>query len=302
MSAGASSPSPSTDAERSGFWTENQPGFKFTDAVPGTPEFYAEVEAHRYGLEPAIPEMARFGEWRDRDVLEAGCGIATDGINFARRGARYTGVDFSDSAVALARNRFELEGVEGRIEQASIAALPAADASLDLVYSNGVIHHLPETGDVVAEMHRVLRPGGTAIVMVYHRSSLNYWVNILVIRRLLALGLLVPGAAGALGRLTAERPDVLDGHRRLLDEHGLGYLRDRELFLSNNTDGPDNPLSKVYTRADARELFSAFSSVRTAVRFMNLRLYPAGDRLAATRLSRSLERRIGWHLWIEAVK
>lgn len=292
----------STDAQRSGFWTENQPGFRFTDETPGTPEFFAAVEAHRYALEPAIPELAGFEGWRDRDVLEAGCGIATDGINFARRGARYTGVDFSDSAVELARHRFELESLEGEIVQASIAALPVADCSQDLVYSNGVIHHLPETAEVVGEMHRVLRPGGVARVMVYHRDSLNYRFNILVIRRMLAAILLVPGAAELLGRLTAERPDVFEGHRRLLREHGARYLLDRQLFLDNNTDGPDNPLSKVYSRSDARDLFGGFSSVRTVVRFMNLRLYPQGDRLAATAISRQLERKIGWHLWIEAVK
>lgn len=292
----------STDAQRSGFWTENQPGFRFTDETPGTPDFFAAVEDHRYALEPAIPELAGFGGWRDRDVLEAGCGIATDGINFARHGARYTGVDFSDSAVELARHRFGLEGLDGEIVQASIAALPVADATQDLVYSNGVIHHLPETAEVVAEMHRVLRPGGVARVMVYHRDSLNYRFNILVVRRLLAGLLLVPGAAESLGRLTAERPDVFEGHRRLLREHGARYLLDRRLFLDNNTDGPDNPLSKVYSKGNARELFGDFSSVRTVVRFMNLRLYPKGDRLAATAISRQLERRIGWHLWIEAVK
>lgn len=292
----------STDSARSGFWTENQPGFRFTDAVPGTPEFFAEVEAHRYALEPAIPELARFGDWRDRDVLEAGCGIATDGINFARSGARYTGVDFSDSAVELARRRFELESMDGQIVQASIADLPVEDASQDLVYSNGVIHHLPETEDVVAEIHRVLRPGGVARVMVYHRDSLNYRFNILVVRRLLALLLLVPGVAEGVSRRTAERSDVFEGHRRLLREHGARYLLDRQLFLNNNTDGPDNPLSKVYSRDDAQQLFGDFSSVRTEVRFLNLRLYPYGDRLARTRSARALERRIGWHLWIEATK
>jgi ubiquinone/menaquinone biosynthesis C-methylase UbiE len=290
------------ERERSEFWTGNQPGFRFTDAEPGTERFYAEVEAHRYALEPAIPELARFADWRERDVLEAGCGIATDGINFARAGARYTGVDFSDAAIALARRRFELESMPGEFVQASITELPAEDSSRDLVYSNGVIHHLPETEAVVAEMHRVLRPGGRAIVMVYHRDSLNYRFNIMVVRRLLALVLLIPGAAERIGRMASERAEVFTGHRRLLAEHGGRYLRDKQLFLNNNTDGPDNPLSKVYSRADAQELFSAFSTVETRVRFLNLRLYPKGDAIAGTAPARRLERQIGWHLWIEAVK
>jgi ubiquinone/menaquinone biosynthesis C-methylase UbiE len=180
-------------ASRQEFWTENQPGFRFTDEPVGTPEFFAAVEQHRYSLEPAIPQKARFGDWGGQDVLEAGCGIATDGINFARHGANYTGVDFSESAVSLAQHRFELEGLPGGIVLASVTELPVADRSQDLVYSNGVIHHVPDTQRAIDEMFRVLRPGGKAIVMVYHRGSLNYHVNIMLIRRALTLALLVPG-------------------------------------------------------------------------------------------------------------
>jgi SAM-dependent methyltransferase len=113
-------------ASHQGFWTEYQPGFRFTDEPVGTPEFFLAVERHRYSLEPAIPQKARFGDWAGRDALEAGCGIATDGINFARHGANYTDVDFSDSAVSLAQRRFELEGLPGRIAQASVTELPVA--------------------------------------------------------------------------------------------------------------------------------------------------------------------------------
>lgn len=287
--------------ERRDFWTAYQPGFRFTTERVGSPEFFAAVESHRYRLEPAIQELARFEQCAGLSVLEAGCGIATDGINFARAGAIYTGVDFSPAAVELARRRFALESRQAQIIQASITELPVADQTQDLVYSNGVIHHLPETERVVAEMHRVLRPGGRALVMVYHRGSLNYHVNIMMIRRALTLGLFLPGFGELVARATGESQDVLDGHRRLLKEHGVRYLTDRQLFLSNNTDGPGNPLSKVYSREDARRLFGAFSEVHTSLRFLNLRLYPGGDRLAQTAVAQRLERRFGWHLWIEAI-
>ncbi|HZE04960.1 MAG TPA: class I SAM-dependent methyltransferase, partial [Solirubrobacteraceae bacterium] len=227
----------------------------------------------------------------------------TDGVNFARAGARYTGVDFSPTAVELARTRFDQEGHDGsRILRGDVTELAAGDATQDLVYSNGVIHHLPETERAVAEMHRVLRPGGTALVMVYHRGSLNYHLNVMLIRRALTLGLATPGVARLVASLSGEDRAVLDGHRELLRRHGLRYLTDRQLFLDNNTDGPGNPLSKAYTRRQARELFAAFSTVRLRTRFLNLRLYPGGDRLARTAPARRLERRLGWHLWIEAVK
>lgn len=288
--------------DREAFWTENQPGFRFTDRPVGSMEFFAEIERHRYALEPAVHELVDFRRWRDFDVLEAGCGIATDGINFARAGARYTGVDFSPAALGLARRRFELEGRPGRLLSGSATELPLEDASVDLVYSCGVIHHIPDTQAAVREFQRVLRPGGEAVVMVYHRGSLNYWAGIMLLRRVLVGTLLIPGAARFASSVTGEEPAVLKAHRDLLREHGTRYITDRGLFLSNNTDGPGNPLSKVYSRAEARRLFSDFEEVRTSPRFLNLRVYPGGGRLAATRFAACLERRIGWHLWIHARK
>jgi SAM-dependent methyltransferase len=246
--------------------------------------------------------MARFAEWSGKDVLELGCGIATDGLQFVRAGARYTGMDFSPTALGLARECAEREGRAARFIHGSITELPFEDACFDLVYSNGVIHHIPQTKQIVSEMHRVLRPGGTAIVMVYHRGSLNYLVSIMVVRRLLAALLLVPGIAARVAWVTGERPEVLEGHRMLLRQHGLRYLTDHRLFLSNNTDGPGNPLSKVFSRRAGSHLFGSFTDVRTMTRFLNLRAYPGGERLSTTALADRLARRWGWHLWIEATK
>jgi SAM-dependent methyltransferase len=289
-----------TDHEAASFWRANQPGFRFSRFAPGTRDFFRDVEEHRYRLEPHIPDFAKFARWRGRDVLDAGCGIATDGVQFARAGARYTGLDFSGEALALARRRFELEGLEGIFVQGSIESLPFPNGSFDLVYSHGVIHHIPETEAAVAEFGRVLRPGGSALVMVYHRNSLNYSVNIMFVRRALVCLLLLPGGVEILSRLTRESPDLLSDHRRLLKRHGLRYLIDSSLFLSNNTDGPGNPLSKVYDRQGVVKLFHGFDEVNTHVRFLNLRLYPGGEKIASTALARRLERHIGWHLYVEA--
>jgi SAM-dependent methyltransferase len=286
------------------FWTGYQPGMRATGAPVGSPEFFADVEAHRYGLEPHIEELVRFESWAGKDVLEAGCGIATDGMRFLRAGARYTGIDFSPTALGLARRRLELEGREAELVQGSVTSLPFADASFDLVYSNGVIHHVPDTFGAIREFQRVLRPGGTAIVMVYHRRSLNFFVSIMVVRRLLAALLLAPGGQAAIARATGESEDVLEGHRRLLGEHGPSYLMDPAVFLSHNTDGPGNPLSKVYSAANMGRAFTGvgFADVHTDVRFLNLRAYPLGERLERAAWVRTLGRRWGWHLWIRARK
>lgn len=288
------------DAERQSFWTGYQPGTRGARAPIGSAEFFAEAEATRYGLEPDILEIVDFRRWGGRDVLEAGCGIGTDAVQFVRAGARYHGVDFSQTALQLARSRPELSAAE--LVEGSIADLPFADDSFDLVYSNGVIHHLPQTARAIAEFRRVLRPSGTAIVMVYHRASLNFYFSIMLVRRLLAAALLVPGGDRLIARLTGEPLEVLRGHRDLLETHGARYLSRPDLFLSHNTDGPGNPLSKVYTAAGMRRAFAAFAEVDTHVRFLNLRAYPSGERLERLGVVRALGRRWGWHLWVIAEK
>ncbi|MDQ6879826.1 MAG: class I SAM-dependent methyltransferase [Candidatus Dormibacteraeota bacterium] len=284
------------------FWTNNQPGSRFSRAAIGSERFFREVEAHRYGLEAHILDIVDVSRWLGADVLEAGCGIGTDGIQLARAGARYTAVDFSRGALELAPKRFQLEGARGSFCRSSVTHLPFPDASFDMVFSHGVIHHVDDTQAAVDEFHRVLRPGGTAIVMVYHRSSLNYYLTIMMLRRLLVAVLLVPGTVGVAARLTGENAAVLEGHRGQLRRHGMRYLTDSSLFLSNNTDGPGNPLSKVYSRRDVEKMFCRFKSMKTGVRNLNLRIYPGGELLARTSLARRVERRVGWHLYIEAVK
>lgn len=285
------------------FWSGYQPGFRFARAPIGTRAFFDEVTAYRDLIEPHIADVVDFERWRGQAVLEAGCGIGTDGVRFAGAGADYTGVDFSEPAVHLARRRFELEGLPGRFLRTSVTSLPFPAESFDLVFSHGVIHHLDDTAGALREFHRVLRPGGVALVMVYHRRSLNYHVSIMTLRRALVAALLLPRATSAIARLTREPEEVIRGHRELLAIHGLDYVRDRQLFLNHNTDGPGNPLAKVYSRAEMGALASTlFPSWRTEVRYLNLRLFPGGHRAARTRIARRLERRIGWHLYLEAVK
>jgi hypothetical protein len=112
--------------------------------------------------------------------------------------------------------------------------------------------------------------------------------------------LLVRGADELVSRLTGEPIEVLRGHRELLSRHGTRYLTDPALFLSHNTDGPGNPLSKVYTATNMRRAFAVFAEVQTHVRFLNLRAYPYGERLERLPASRWLGRRTGWHLWVSA--
>ena len=118
-------------------------------------------------------------------MVEIGCGLGTDGIEFAKRGANYIGVDLTPKSVELTQERFQVFGVPGRFEVANAeTGLPFPDASVDHVYSFGVIHHSPTPEKIVGEIYRILRPGGTFTVMLYNRNSINYYIEIMFLRRL----------------------------------------------------------------------------------------------------------------------
>ena len=120
-----------------------------------------------------------------KEVLEVGCGMGTHAAMLARQGARLTAVDLTERAVAATRQRFALFGLNGKIERADAEQLPFADKSFDVVWSWGVIHHSSRFESCLAEISRVLRPGGRLLLMVYFRPSLVYYLNCALIRGVL---------------------------------------------------------------------------------------------------------------------
>jgi ubiquinone/menaquinone biosynthesis C-methylase UbiE len=283
------------------FWQANPCGAKFAKAEIGTREFFAELEAHRYATEWHIPEVIDFGRWRGSQVLEVGCGLGTDAVSFARHGALYTGVDLTEASIALARKRFALEGLTAELRTADAENLPFADASFDLVYSHGVLHHTPDTQRAINEVHRVLRPGGTAMVMLYHKNSFNYHVNIMTFRRLGVRLLKFGWGPAVVHRLTGEEEVRLRQLQKLYREDPQQLLSSEE-FLNQNTDGAGNPLARVYTREEAGAMFSMFSEVRTELHFLNKRWIPLVGSLIPRSVERRLASEMGWHLWIIAWK
>lgn len=281
------------------FWQEHPCGTKFSDAELGTREFFERVEAHRYGKEWHIPIAADFESTRGLKVLEIGCGLGTDGAQFARAGADYTGIDLTEASIELARKRFELSGLKGEFRVADAEKLDFADETFDLVYSHGVLHHTPDTGAAVGEIYRVLKPGGRAIVMLYHRGSYNYRIGIRVLRRAGA-GLLKSEAGIRLVHtLTGEPIDSLREHAQLSRTNGESSAND---FLSQSTDGAGNPLARVYSRSEARELFKIFRQVELRAYFLNKRFIPLIGNLLPRSIESALAKRWGWHLWIYATK
>jgi ubiquinone/menaquinone biosynthesis C-methylase UbiE len=283
------------------FWQANPCGVKFADAAPGTRHFFELVEAHRYTKEWHIPAAAEFQNSAGLNVLEVGCGLGTDGAQFAKAGANYTGIDLTDAAVELARKRFELFDLRGNFQAADAEKLPFEDQSFDLVYSHGVLHHTPDTRQAIREIHRVLVPGGRAVVMLYHRDSYNYRVNINMLRRAGARLLKTDNGVHLVHKITGEPLESLRDHAQLLKSEGDAYLKPNE-FLNQNTDGAGNPLARVYSKREARELFRDFSKVELKTFFLNKRWLPVLGRVLPRSLESRLAARWGWHLWIYATK
>jgi SAM-dependent methyltransferase len=283
------------------FWQAHPCGTKFSDAAMGTPEFFERVEAHRYTKEWHIPDAADFAGARGLRVLEIGCGLGTDGAQFAKAGADYTGIDLTEAAIELARRRFEVSGLRGEFRVADAENLDFADQSFDLVYSHGVLHHTPDTARAVQEIHRVLKPGGRAIVMLYHRGSYNYRVGIRILRRAGAGLLRSESGLRVVHSLTGEPMDSLREHAGLLTAKTNGHVSSDD-FLSQSTDGAGNPLARVYSRHEARELFKVYRKVELRAYFLNKRFIPLIGKLLPRSLESALASRWGWHLWIYATK
>ncbi|HEY9283286.1 MAG TPA: class I SAM-dependent methyltransferase [Pyrinomonadaceae bacterium] len=284
------------------FWQSHPCGTKFTEGVElGSPEFFRRVEEFRYAKEGHILAAADFASAGGLRVLEIGCGLGTDGVQFARAGADYTGVDLTEAAVELARHNFEWRDLPGRFQTADAENLEFADSTFDLVYSHGVLHHTPDTARAVREVRRVLRPGGRAVVMLYHRDSLNYRLNIGLLRRAGAHLLRTDAGLRLVHRLTGEPVELLEAHAARVRGDARRYFSPAE-FLSQNTDGPGNPLARVYSRAEVRQLFKDFAEVETAVHFLNKRWLPVVGPLLPPGVEARLAARWGWHLWIYAKK
>jgi SAM-dependent methyltransferase len=194
-------PDPHPDAASRAYWNQRIDDTVLSDDAPGTPGFFAARAAYRYGKNPYLDAVVGFEAWRACDVLDVGCGSGVDLVRLARGGARVTGVDVAPAAVALARAAAAAAGVAANVIEADGANLPFADASFDLVLCHGVLSFMRDPALAVAEVHRVVRPGGRAILMVYNRRSWMHWL-------LRMPGRLVdPGHSDAPGFRTWTRPE-----------------------------------------------------------------------------------------------
>ncbi len=155
------------------FWNRRPCNIRHSPRPVGTREYFDEVERRKYFVEPHIPGFAQFERWRGKRVLEIGCGIGTDSINFARAGADLTVVDLSEKSLEICKKRFEVYGERARFYHGNAEELSSflPVEPYDLIYSFGVIHHTPEPSRVFEEIKKYCHPDTEIRVMLYSKWS-----------------------------------------------------------------------------------------------------------------------------------
>ncbi|MGB0721603.1 MAG: class I SAM-dependent methyltransferase [Gammaproteobacteria bacterium] len=214
-----------------------------------------------------------FARYRGKRVLELGFGQGTDLCQFAKAGAQCSGVDLTPEHFERAGNHFRLLGLDAELFLEDASQLHFDDASFDVVYSFGVLHHTPDIDRCLAEAHRVLRPNGELILGLYHRWSVFHLISVLLVSGLIR---------GGLWRL---------GYRGLLStvEQGADGRRIK-------------PLVNLYTKRGLKRLLGDFRDVRVSVHHLEKSHFSMFRRLVPAALVRWLEPRMGWYLVARAVK
>lgn len=220
--------------------------------------YFEKIDAYRYEKAPFIPDFAWFDTGRGKRVLEVGLGSGSDFVRWVRSGARTSGRDLTEASVQLVRERLALERLEADVALGDVERLEFDDDTFDIVYSYGVIHHTSDTPGTVRQLHRVLRPGGTARVMIYHVGGL---INVY------------------------QWP--LFGPLKLKPWRGV-----RDVVYHHN----ESIGTKLYSRAEARELFSPFRTVhmRTVVSAGDTLEFQLSDKYKDVWAIRNAQRALGF--------
>jgi ubiquinone/menaquinone biosynthesis C-methylase UbiE len=279
------------------FWDKRPCDSDVSELARGNVPYYEEIEKDRYQHQSHINRIMDWISWQGKRVLEIGTGVGTDARNIIGRGGFYQGINVDQGSVDATVSALKVYGLSGNVTKCSATELIFPDNSFDIVYSFGVLHHIPDVNRAVAEISRVLKPGGELLVMVYNRSSINYRLEILVLRKLFVRLLRIPGAIRFFGMLGFPEAKL----RRHAEIFASGKLS-AEDWLSRNTDGPDNPYSLVYDTREIEQLLSDFHILKNEVFFFDSRHWGAPGRLVPAALVQWLGRRWGWHRVVYGVK
>ena len=261
------------------YWDNRPCNIRHSTLPVGTREYFDQVEARKYFVEPHIPAFAQFDLWSGKRVLEIGCGIGTDTINFARAGAQVVACDLSAESIKIASQRAEVFGLSERISFVNTDAElmeGVPDGPFDLIYSFGVIHHTPNP-EMVLKSARKRANGGAALkLMVYNRHS---WK---------VAGIVFGQGKGRFWKadqLIAEQSEAQTGCPVT-----FSYTRSSVLDLVE-------PVGFRVKEVKVDHIFPY--QVKEYVQYRYKKRLPF--RVLPDRLMNDLESRLGWHLLVDAV-
>jgi ubiquinone/menaquinone biosynthesis C-methylase UbiE len=262
------------------YWNRRPCNIRHSPKAVGSREYFDEVEGRKYMVEPHIPPFASFERWRDKKVLELGCGIGTDTINFARHGAAVTVAELSEESMKIAQQRAEVFGVSDCVEfyngnaEELMNFVPIDE--YDLIYSFGVIHHSPHPERILDQARRYARRGSTLKVMVYNRRS---WKVLWMVLK-----------------------------------YGRGdFSKSTELIAEHSEAQTGSPVTYAYTKRELEDMLSRYGfrvtelfvdhifpwRIRDYVEYRYVKVWYF--RWLPEALFRRLERTLGWHLCATAI-
>ncbi len=140
------------------------------------PEMLAAFDRFFFEFYPYLDRHIPFSAVDGKSVLEVGLGMGSVSERLARGGARLTGLDIAAGPVATVNQRLDRAGLPGAAQLGNILQAPFEDESFDFVVSLGCLHHTGDLPRALREVHRVLKPGGLAVVMVYYAYSPKRWI------------------------------------------------------------------------------------------------------------------------------
>ncbi len=161
------------------YWNDRPCNVRHSQSKFGTKKYFEEVEKRKYFVEPHIPAFAQFKKWKGKKVLELGCGIGTDSINFAKAGAELTVVELSKKSLEITRRRFKTYNLKAKFFEGNIEELSEflPKEKYDLIYSFGVIHHTPNPEKVFEEIKKYCKPETELRIMLYSKWCWKvFWI------------------------------------------------------------------------------------------------------------------------------
>lgn len=261
------------------YWDNRPCNLKHSRMPIGTKEYFDEVEQKKYFVEPHIKEFAEFDKWKGKKVLEIGCGLGTETINFVRAGANVTVIELSKGSLNLAKKRAEVYGFKDRItfyhgnaEELDTVLEPQI---FDLIWSFGVIHHSPYPEKIIEQIKKYMNSKTELRIMVYYKFSWKvFWI-------IMKFG---KGAFWKINKLLA-----------IYSEAQLGC-----------------PVTFAYSKSSFKELLKGLNIQDTKVKHIFPWKFPEYKlneykkvwyfRWIPKRVFRWLESKFGWHLCVKALK